>query len=285
MTARFVAVAAGLVLVGPSFAQPPTPSQEQRLKALEEKVDRVVKLLEAREAPKSPAASETTLKALTAARDKLRDDLAAAERRYADFQLKNPYTIFTGPNGSRNLYAERLATIEARRSEMKIKRGELQDRLARIEKAYDGGKNRQAAMRLVLGPKSTETAIADAERSRDTVILQLSAERRKLVAGLGEKHPAVKDVDDAIALVRKTYAAVGDAEIESHLAELRAEIKFVDGTVRALDNMFDVESKQAKEMNAYEVEGERLRAEVERLRTQLTDVEKQLRDASGRPAK
>jgi DNA repair exonuclease SbcCD ATPase subunit len=273
-----VAAAAGWLLAAghtPAQAPPPVPDYDKRLKALEDKMDRVLKLLEAREASRLA----TDDKALAATRDKLRVHLDAAQQRYTEFRRQNPFAF--GINANRDVYAERLAKIETRRNELKFKLKELEERLSDIAKAYDGGKNHFAALRLLVGPKVAETTMAEAEKARDGVIAQLTGERRKLAAALGEKHSAVRDADDAIALARKTFAAAAEADVTAPLAALRAEARRTQETIEALDKLFDTEARQARELSAFETQDERLRGDVDRMRQALNDVEKQVGDGKG----
>jgi DNA repair exonuclease SbcCD ATPase subunit len=287
MTARSPVILSAAVCLllasGHTIAQAPPvgPDYDKRLKALEDKMDRVLKLLEAREAP--PLATDE--KAFTAARDKLRAELDAARQRYSEFRHQNPFVFFPGAGGTRKIYAERLGKIETKRAELKVKLKELEDRLSDVEKAYDGGKNRFAALRLLVGPTVAETTTAEAERTRDNVISQLSGERRKLAANLGEKAPAVREADDAIALTRKTYAAAADAEVTVALAALRTEVKRTSDIIESLTSMFDTQAKQLHEINAFETQDERFRGDVDRLGQELEDIEKRLSGGTGRNPK
>ncbi|HEY1375342.1 MAG TPA: hypothetical protein VGF55_01030, partial [Gemmataceae bacterium] len=219
----------------------------------------------------------------------LRADLEAKQREYQDFQQKNPYAPLNlgDKAGARNIFAERLGKIETRRAELQIKMQEMQDQMARVEKAYDGGKNRQAALRMIAGVKVTDVQAADTTAQQERVIAQLNGARQKLVAAFGEKHESVKDADAAIALARKTFADAADAaaesEVKSHLKALREEIRRSADVVESLNNMFELEAAKAREVSVYQAREAQYRADLDRLRQLLADVEKQLRDAKGPP--
>src|SRR5262249_32928721 len=163
-------------------------------------MDRILKLLETREAQRPAAADEPAVQALTIARDKLQAEVDELSKQYTEFRMHNPFVLFKGTSGSSNFYAERLGRIESRRADLRIKRDEAQDQIARVEKAFDGGKDVASAQRLILGPKVADVAAEERERAAGAAVAQLKAQRGKLVTAFGEDHPAVKDVDAAVAL-------------------------------------------------------------------------------------
>ncbi|HEY1375341.1 MAG TPA: hypothetical protein VGF55_01025 [Gemmataceae bacterium] len=284
--------AAGLLLaIGhtPAQAPPPATDVEQRLKALEDKMDRVLKALEARDA--RPAAVPAATAAVKVARDKVRAELETKEQAYRDLQQKNPYALFNiaGKGGARSIFAERLGRIETRRAELQIKMQEMTDQLAQIEKQYKEG-GAPAARRAInaLGVRlnmynNQETSTLDEQ------LLQLRVRRQQLLNTLGANHPRVKEIDETIRLLKQIYAEADVAaegakknrpesdDVDSMIAAMKEEIKSLDTTINSLNNMFDAESAKAREMGKYEAEGEKLRAEVTRLRQMLAGLDTILR--------
>src|SRR5205823_2395449 len=133
-----LAAAAWLLATGTSPAQsPPAPDAEQRLRALEGKMDRILKALEPREARRlaTSTRSATATAAVTAARDAVATELKAKEGHYLEFQHADPFRRLGGIKSAGNVYADRLGKIESRRADLKIKKEEMVDQLSRIEKA------------------------------------------------------------------------------------------------------------------------------------------------------
>jgi hypothetical protein len=263
-TLILAAAAVWLVAANHTTAQaPPAASDaEQRLKALEDKMDRVLKLMEARPAPVTAAA------AINAARDRVKVELQAKEKEYADFRAKSPFP--RGPIGGISPLLERLGKIEGRRSDLKIKMAEMDDQLGRVEKAYkDGGqeKGNKAALQVIRSLGIKVHGLDD--QSAENIIERLDRERKRLVMARGEKDPGVTGVDAAITLVRKIYAGRDDSDARDYINTMKDEISDMATRVSSLDNMIDAETKTAREMNYFQVKDEQLRLEVDGLRNKF----------------
>jgi hypothetical protein len=298
---RFAILAAGLGLLltaGPSAAQtpaaPPAPDVEKRLRALEEKMDRVLQLLEARESAPRPAERESAA-ALQATRDKLQAELDAKIEQYHDFQLKNPYVLFRGPQGVTNIYAERLAKIEQRRADIKLKKAETTDRLAKIEQVHKA-QGKAAAMAMITATgirlQQFEAGNDSTKEQAEKLLVELKQRRQALLKLHGQNHPAIKENDDTIALTEQVCAKLAAAKdreagtVESFLAAMRAEIGDADTLLQTLDNLFDQEAKLARDMSNYEARDKQFRTGIDRLRQMLDQLDKRLRELPGRePAK
>jgi hypothetical protein len=282
MTNRYVVIittAACLLAVGHAVAQSPSPAPDydKRLRALEDKMDRVLKAIEPRE-PGRPAAGPAAA-TIEAARDQIAAALEATEQQYRDFQNKNPFNALGGVKGATKVYAERLGKIESRRSELKIKMQEMTDQYHRIEKAYkEGGKAAAARMISAVGINGAEGLDGEA------ILDRLNRQRQRTVAKVGEKHSSVKDLDDAIALVKKVYAGKDGLDVEGCLSAMKEEIIDMTTRVNTLNNLFDAEGKQARELAVYEVADEKYRSEIDRLRQALNALDAILR-GERQPAK
>jgi hypothetical protein len=95
-TSVIVAIAYLLAVVARCQAQPPAQDVEKRLQALEERMDRVLKLLEARGDQATP---RPTPPVNATSVDKLRAELAGKKRDYREFRRKNPLLLFRGEPG------------------------------------------------------------------------------------------------------------------------------------------------------------------------------------------
>jgi hypothetical protein len=247
-------------------APPAAPDAEQRLKALEDKMDRVLKLMEAKTAPQM--AKGTAAEAVEAARDKVKAELRANEQKHRDFVQRSPFP--TSTDGRKSPVLERLAKIEARRSELRIKMMEMADQLARVEKAYkDGGpeKGNKAALQVIRAMGIKVHGLDD--QPVENIIERLDRERKRLVTARGEKDPGVADVDAAKALVRKIYEGRDASDARDYINTMKEEISELSTRIVTLDNMIDAESKTMREMSIYQITEDRFRSEINGLRNTL----------------
>jgi hypothetical protein len=263
----YLSTAAAVCLIANSFASAQTPpaaaESEQRLKALEDKMDRVLKALEARPTPQPPATS--TPEAMRAARDVVRAALKAKMDEYQEFVRNSP--VKDTNRGRTRVFAERLGKYEARRSELKIKRQEMTDQLARIENALKEQGN-QAAGEMIR--RLGVSKLLD-DNPAQAIVERLNRERLRLTAD--DKHANVADIDEAIKLVRKIYAGRDWNSPEGYIAMIKEEVAMVTTAIDTLSDMIAREAKTAHDTNAFEVQEERLRTEIDRLRNALKVLE------------
>jgi hypothetical protein len=247
---------------------PAAPDAEQRLKALEDKMDRVLKLMEARTAPLPAKGSAAS--AIEAARDKVKAELQAKEAEHTEFRRKSPYMNTPDAGKSLSLIVERLGKIEGRRSELRIKMLEIADQLARVERAYKNGgaENGNKAALHVIRAMGINAKGLD-EHPAETIIEQLDRERKKLVTSRSEKDPGVGDVDIAIALVRKIYAGREGPDAREYINMMKEEINDLSTRIMTLENMVDAETKTAREMTNFQGNEDRLLREIGGLRNRL----------------
>jgi hypothetical protein len=281
----FVLAAAVAWLFAASHAIAQTPpaaaDAEKRLRALEDKMDRVLKLMEARTAPLP--AKGTAASAVEAARDKVKAELQAKEEERREFVRNSPFPMVM--DTGKNPILERLGKIETRRSELRIKMLEMSDQLARVERAYKNGgpeKGNKAALHVVRAMGINARGLD--EHPAENIIEQLDRERKKLVTARGEKDPGVADVDGAIALVRKIYAGRDGADARDYINTMKEEINDLATRIQTLDNMIEAETKTAREMNVYQVRDDQLRREIDGLRNTLKALDSLLTaDESQKP--
>jgi capsular exopolysaccharide synthesis family protein len=257
--------------------------------------------------------SNKTLELINLARDALDNSLLRKQQEYHDFRLKNPYVLIRGAQGTTNIYAERLAKIEQRRADLKVKKTELADRLARIEEVYKQ-QGRSAAMTIIQACGVKIQLFAGSEEVEKT-LMQLKVARKRLMSVLGESHPNVKEIDDHINMLMEDYgrgtpvadpaadpaagvaggngngapAAGGSTpptrirdlgNVESYLAAMRAEIADADTLIQALDNHFDQESKLARDMSNYESQDERHREGIASARKLFESIVNRLQEVN-----
>jgi hypothetical protein len=288
----YALVAAALWL---AFRNAQTPAQnpstatdvERRLRALEDKLDKLTQLLAAREQPRP--AEGTTARILTDAADRLRADLANKEKQLDEMRPKGVFQPALV-----NMYTERLAKIETRRAEFRLEKAEAEEKLAQIEKAYnEGGKSAAMEKISVLGVKSPAV---DAVGKYEEEVLKLQLMKKKASATYSPNHPVMKEIDEQIELYKTLSGGnfggiiVKDAPSPASpvdtptkvMKALKGRIESLDRMLRMLDDMFKLDQAAAREIAAgaeKEKEKEKgLLADIDRARRALAAVEAALRD-------
>ena len=199
---------------------------------------------------------------------KAKDDLMVkheeAQKKYLAFRATSPIIIFPGDKGAVNPVMERLGKIEGRRSDLRIKMGEMVDQLARVQKAYkDGGpeKGNQEALRVIkeLGIK---TNLFEGTSKFEDRLFDLKLQKQMLVAGgAGVNHPQVKQIENQIVEIER---ALGKPQIgldannkanamdaKSYIDTMKDEINDLQTRIFTLDNLIDGENKTMKEMSQF----------------------------------
>jgi hypothetical protein len=247
MTVRNVVIltaAAGLLLAaGHTAAQaPPVEPAGQdpgkRLESLEQKMDRVLRLLEGRgPAGPPPQVSEKTLELIQQARETLTQKVEAQQQAYQEFRLKNPFTMF-GRQGGANPYAKRLERDDARLQELRERQAEVTARMGLVKNVGESEKGARALLVLLQ------------RRGVDLPALRQSAGQ--------EAGP--------VDLVR-LYAA-----------SLRLEAEELQQMVATAEEQSERDQKVAREMNMYEVEEEKFRMNLDQSRELLKTIVKRLQE-------
>jgi hypothetical protein len=285
-----LAVAAGVWLLtssGPLPAQAP-PDQpasanqdtDQRLKALEEKMDRVLKILDAR-------GEDAALQAFTQARDKLQVALEAQEKKYADFRRSAP------------AHVRDVTAIDKRRNDLRMKHAEMEKQLAEIKRVFKE-KGREEALYLVFS-MGLKLRLFESINDIRAETLKLRLKLDDLRTRLGDNHPDVKYVKNAIALYEQILnqqmdafpnpkpASGGDAGrvqkvdvLEVHIKAIEAEIQNYRALIQTHDELFfNIEQKVIRDARDFEAKDANFRQEIQHLRDALATLEKLIREGKG----
>jgi hypothetical protein len=219
----------------PTTAQAPgSESTDQRLRRLEEKIDKLTAAIaESRGAAAKPATvTEREVQLLMSAQETLRNDVEMCSEKYRAFCEKAPVLLYRSAAGGRNMYLERLTKVESRRGELQLKMIELQEELGQVnavlqkEAASPLGSQGQAARGLMLLLKRKGVDLGGVRKRADQA--------------------EVKEPNDVELL--KAY---GDS--------LTAEVESTKGVQRALDALFEKEQKDALELIGFEMQQQRLK--------------------------
>jgi hypothetical protein len=127
--------AAACLLLASSYTTAQVPSApsdaDQRLKALETKMDRVLKLLEPQKAtPPTPQMTERQMELLVRAKDDLLVKYEKAQEQYTEFRNKSPFQ-------NSSTVAQRLAKDEAVHLDLQQRQSEVDARSALVKNVGD----------------------------------------------------------------------------------------------------------------------------------------------------
>jgi succinoglycan biosynthesis transport protein ExoP len=227
--------------------------------------------------------SDDTLGLITRARETLKNDLAEAEKKYAEFHKNSPL-LFKGKDGI-NIYQERIAGLESKRSALLIRRTELEKRLAVIDQAAKDGHGRSAVMAF-LAADHADAKTGPVEQTLEDKLLPLQLQELQLSESFGDDHPDVRSVQKRIAMIREkakrptTGKGAADEkdkateEAAAHDEAVAADpaARYVEGLRQQLEEAKEVSEalkqqlgdlhSEARAMRSYEVEEEHLRGDI-----------------------
>lgn len=177
----------------------------------------------------------------------MQNQLKEAEQEYQDFRLKHPQLFVKGAD-----FQSRITSMEKQRSEVRLKRVELETKLAFLKTALAPGTDPEGM-----------------ERAARIALLKLQlrgvdiVNMRKSVAADGKDGSAVE------------FARLYSDAIQSEIEEVRAWLK-------ALDDLFEGEMKTARELSNYEAQEERLRTKIMANRTLFDAIVRRIKELNPR---
>jgi len=229
MTVRRVVLlsAAACLLLASShaFAQAPpaAPDADQRLKALEDKMDRVIKLLEPRTPISAAAITDKHLALITEARDALMGKYEQAQKAYADFQRGSPILVWGHTDA--NVTTQRLAKDTSTLQDLQQRQAEVAVRTTQVKNVGEDEKEARAMLVLLQ------------RRGVDVEVL-----RRTVAPGRDERVTAV----DLVRL---------------YGASLRQEAEELQHLVQSAEDRITRDRKMVREMSSIEALEQQLRAD------------------------
>jgi hypothetical protein len=229
MTVRTVLVSASACWLlassqTPAQAPPAAPDIDQRLKALEAKMDRVLNhLVPSKGLPATPEALEKYADLLVQAKEALQAKFEKDEQAYVDFRVRNPF--LTGPKYSDSSIAtQRLAKDETLLLDLQQRQAEVSARSALVKNVGESEKQARAVLLLVQ------------RRGVDIDMLRRTAGTRR-------------DEEVAAGELVRLYGE-----------SLRLEAEELDRLVQAAEMRVEQNRKQVREQVRYQATEERLRA-------------------------
>ncbi|MCA9170165.1 MAG: polysaccharide biosynthesis tyrosine autokinase [Planctomycetales bacterium] len=238
--------------------------------------------------------SNDTLKLIGEARDLLRNDLQSNEDAYIEFRQKSP--LVARGREEVNPLQDRLAAIETRRTDLLLRRAEIESQLKSIDAAraknYDATQMTAfvASLRSQLTGSSAPTTTA-----LDTQLYQLSDREQQLLEHFGPNHPHVVALRERLAAVRNLQAApdmgpIDDTEqadgdpavdiVDRYVSYLSQERNWIDTSEDLLTQLYQKEHEVAQELSSFQLKDERYRRSIDLTQTLYEGVIGQLQEAS-----
>jgi hypothetical protein len=140
----------------PAQAPPATPDAEQRLKALEDKMDRVLKLLEPR-MPATPEEATKTREQVIQARDAALIRFERDQQAYMEFRAKSPFT-YVGKDADSSFVAQQLAKDHSLRQDLHQRQSEVSTRSALVKNVGDN-ENQARALLILLQRRGVDVEL------------------------------------------------------------------------------------------------------------------------------
>ena len=240
--------------------------------------------------------SDKTFELIMAAKRELSLGLDQAEQEYADFRLKNPFTMVRAGDGSNaNIYVTRLAKLEARRSELRMHRAELQEKLNVLRRVLKEQGEAAARQKLAMLGVKLNLMEGMAEYEKRAIDLELAL--RRLKQRYGEKHPDVQELMETIRHLRERFEGGSAAllnpdsgsqsqpirnlnSVESYIAAMEAEIQDDDAILATIEGMFETEQRLARDMAQTELNEERFRNRIASHRQMFEAIMKRVNEVN-----
>jgi capsular exopolysaccharide synthesis family protein len=228
------------------------------------------------------------LELITRAKDVLQKDLAEKERIYLEFRKKSPL-LWKGKDGT-NLYQDRLASIESKRSALLVRCAEIQARLPALEKASKDGLGSPGSDGRAEVPGAEGSLSAMLEQQ----LLPLLIEEQSLLARYGKDHPELQDARRRIQVTRGSYArravvaggkASEQAAKDQHrrgdplavqIQSLRQELVDNQQAEQSLARLFQHQYDETRELRSYEMQEEAYRSDITRTQQLYDGIIKRL---------
>src|SRR5262249_45732969 len=138
--------------------------------------------------------SEKAAQFIMKAQETLENKLEKAQDEYYTLCKQQPTLLLWHNNGTSNMFSDRLAKIEKRRSELGLDLAELQTSYRQVEEIYK--KDGKGVALQVLQGIGIKLPFMDATTTLDSKFMELLVKRKSLAATMGANHPLMKELDD-----------------------------------------------------------------------------------------
>ncbi len=143
----------------------------------------------------------TTVNLIGQARDQLSVLIDQKQKEYEKFLRELPQLLIRTQNGSANFYADAIAKIRGRQTDLKVKKSETERRLARIKKVLK--EEGPEAARSYIVATGVKIALYSGSEELEKQLLIAKAEKEMLTEAFGNHHPSVVAAGKKIEVYEK----------------------------------------------------------------------------------
>lgn len=245
--------------------------------------------------------SDNTVSLIRKARDLLTNDLVRQEEAYSEFRQQSP--LVARGTDEVNPLQDRLTSIDVQRSELLLRKAEVEWQLAALEQAKQEGSDAQQLLAIVTELRqqqaTTENGLPTVSSTLENQLIQLIDGERSLMEHYGPNHPHVLTMRQRMAETRRLFALPTTAhlpvpnsdeasETSSANADpvavytqyLQQELKRLEISEGLLTVLYDREHEAAKQHSIFQLKDERLRRGIQRTESLYDVVIARLQEAS-----
>ena len=243
--------------------------------------------------------SDDTVTLVREARDLLGKDLQQQQDEYSQFRQHSP--LVSRGTDEINPLQDRLVAIETQRSELLLRRAEVERQLMAIEQARQSGTDFQQLLAIVTDLRNTTTdnGLPNTSTTLETQLVQLMDTEQRLLEHYGPNHPRVAVVRARIAAARRYFAlptpaympepgasdeagdVATDADpVDLYTRYLQQDLKRIEISEKLLSELYEREHEAAKELSGYQLTDERYQRNIDRTEQLYDVVVSRLQEAS-----
>ena len=244
--------------------------------------------------------SDQTVELISQARDLLNQDLHNQQEEYSQFRQHSP--LVSRGTDEINPLQDRLTAIETERSELLLRRAEVERQLLAIEKAKAKGVDDQMLLAMVSDLRNlatTQNGLPNTSATVENQLIQLADTEKRLLEHYGPNHPHVKMVRERIEVTRRFLALPtaaylsesgtpddagnlpSDANpVDLYAQYLQLELERIELSEQLLGQLYQREHEAAKELSGYQLTDERFQRNIDRTEQLYDVVVNRLQEAS-----
>jgi capsular exopolysaccharide synthesis family protein len=244
--------------------------------------------------------SENILDLIEEALRIVKTDLGQQEEEYNRFRQASP--LVARGTDEVNPLQDRLTSIEVQRSELLLRRAEIERQLMALEKASEDGMDYQQLLSMVSELRqlaSSENGLPTISNSLEDQLIQLVDDEQRLLEHYGPQHPHVEMVRQRIASTRRLFALPTSAHLEQREASdsaqpaaaltdvvavyrqyLEQEMERLEISEKLLGELYDRQHEAARQHSIFQLKDERYRRSIERSEALYDVVVSRLQEAS-----
>jgi succinoglycan biosynthesis transport protein ExoP len=246
--------------------------------------------------------TKETYQLIAQARDVLKKDLLTLRHEYLQFQKNSPLLVKSKDGGT--LHQERLFKISEKRSDLQMRRAEIELALATIDKALKLG-GLGEAMNLLSGfaGKKSLAAVgsfavskpAQGEKSTNAsleeILVGLQMERVRLEEKFGPNHSAVQDINHRLNLVSNLLLPPATVSAKVHQKDslleqfvemkihlLKQELSELENADQAMEKLFQTELVSTRDITLAEASEENFRHNIDQTQQLYQSILKRVQE-------